>query len=369
MPSGRRYRDAMRRLLALLSPPPAGTALDAAAGWREEEWTDLLRLANRLWLGGALEERLRAHGLAAAPPPAVRDHAEGVAELTRQRAAAQTRQALRLAARLNAEGMEPVFLKGTAALLDGLHPDPAARLCSDIDLLLPAGAVPGAVAALRAQGYTHDPRGPAAERPHDKHAPRLFHPREPFGVEIHRHLADAMLRPALAADEALAAAVPLAGGGVRMRVLRPDHRVRHCALHLIGDQRAGRPVALRQLVELDALLRRHPPDWAGLAGAVARVRHGTRLEALLLLCAALLSTPLPPLCGGFAARALAEADRLGIVAVPAFARLRATGRILAGRLHPPALVRAARTVATSPSPWRTFRRCSREALAAGRRTT
>ncbi|WP_029010582.1 nucleotidyltransferase family protein [Azospirillum halopraeferens] len=351
MPSARESREAMARLLALLGPPPAPPAL-AAAG--TPEWAAVLRLADASWLSGAMAWRVRTHGLTPRLPPAVRDYVDGAAELARQRAAAQVRQARRLTAHLNAAGLVPVFLKGTAALLDDLYPDPGVRLSSDIDLLLPADQVARALEVLRAAGYGgRGPRAPIMD-PDGKHAPSLFHPAEPFAVEVHRHVLPEPLRRGLPADDALAAAVPLAGPG-EARVLSPEHRIVHCVLHMIEDHRSGRRIALRQLLELRELAARggaEEMDRHRLARRFAAAGAGDAAAAILLLAASLVAMPLPPQRFRPAARLRARLLHLELVDRPALGAVAGWLRIIAHRLRTRGPAAVAATVLADDAPLR-----------------
>ncbi len=282
------------------------------------EWRRLLRLAGACWLDVALAWRFREHGLTAALPAVVREYLEGAEELGRLRAEEQMRQAGRIIAALNEAGLRPLVLKGTAAHLTGLYP-PGARLCCDIDLLLPAGATEAAVDILRCHGYGEAAGSAAPVKPEAKHAPRLFHPDGMFGVELHRHLTQG-LRAVLPADEALAAARPLPAGGPDALVLRSDHRIIHCIGHMIEDYWRGRQLSLRQFVELRELVHQAaaPLDWPDIAARFASAR--TSFQACLLLAERLVGLVPPPLPLDPAARLGAAANRWLFAAAPRASR-------------------------------------------------
>ena len=58
---------------------------------------------------------------------------------------------------LNRRGIRPVLLKGAASLVVGTYPQTAGRFLSDLDLLVPPGAIEDCAAALEADGYRADP--------------------------------------------------------------------------------------------------------------------------------------------------------------------------------------------------------------------
>ena len=68
--------------------------------------------------------------------------------LNTERNAELLAQLTRVVTRLNAAGIEPVVLKGSAHLATGLWPTPGSRLVSDIDLLVDKGAIGTAFSAL-----------------------------------------------------------------------------------------------------------------------------------------------------------------------------------------------------------------------------
>jgi len=302
----------------------------ALAEGSEQDWWALLRIAGAFWLTGALAWRFREHGLTANLPAAVRDYADGAAELATLRALEQCRQVRRVALRLNDAGITPVVLKGTAAHLTRLYPDPGIRLCSDIDLLVPPAQLPEAVSVLRRAGYSEmetEPEGLDASRM--KHHPRLSHPEESFGVDLHQYAVDIGFRSVLNTEAILADAAILPGERNAMLLPSLDHRISHCILHLMADYRAGRHVALRQLLELRqlALHGGAAPDWPRIAGSFRQAGHRAAFEHALILAKQFVALPLPPIDLGLEARLLAVYEKtlfasgLGMSPLPGMARL------------------------------------------------
>jgi len=62
-------------------------------------------------------------------------------------------QALAIASLLNQEGISPIFLKGTAHMLDGLFQDIGERMMGDIDLLVDENDMVRAAEILNQNGY------------------------------------------------------------------------------------------------------------------------------------------------------------------------------------------------------------------------
>lgn len=97
------------------------------------------------------------------------------------------RQIDEIAAELNKENIQPVFLKGTANLLDGLYSDVGERMIGDIDFLVKEEDFFKAAEVLMRTGYLSQPRiaGPDISPPHH-HFPSLSKNEFPANVEIHR---------------------------------------------------------------------------------------------------------------------------------------------------------------------------------------
>ncbi len=244
---------------------------------------------------------------ATALPP---DHAaflEAASHLNRQRNDRIVAQAREIVQATAAVGIAPVFLKGTAALLSRLYPDPAARFVGDIDLLVPADRLEDAAAALAATGYRRLP-----DRADHAHDPlRLVRDDRPGLVELHRAPVAFALAAALSAAEVMARAVH-AAALPDARIPCPEDRAVHAIAHAMlqdhGLRRADLP--LRDALDLRFLAERHAGsiDWPTVASRLSRVPDGSDAVAFCLLAVreAFAVPALPaPVAGPFARRSLA----------------------------------------------------------------
>lgn len=198
-----------------------------------------------------------------------------------------------IVAALRAEGIDPVLLKGTALVLT-LYDQPALRSMQDIDLLVEAGRVGAAVAALERLGY----RGIASERSaafyaSHHHATPMIGMGGRVIVEIHRGLvpADSGLR--LDPAPFMERAVRTAARGGSYLVLSREDQILHACLHLsYCDRFVGR---LRDLMDVHALLELEARnlDWGRLLEAASRVEAARSLYSTLDLSRRLLGTPVP----------------------------------------------------------------------------
>lgn len=147
---------------------------------------------------------------------------------------------------LNRAGIEPVLLKGSIRLLDGLYPDHGWRMLRDLDLLVPKASLPEAKGVFQKAGYAECGSHGALHRPGgacqiDLHTELFSRPRQ--------------LR-LLAAADVLEGARHVAVGDGRVGVPSIEHQV----VHLIGHGQI-----------------RH------LGHACGRISLGNRLEAAALV--------------------------------------------------------------------------------------
>ena len=168
----------------------------------------------------------------------------------RTRNAALLVQLLGIAASLHATGVPVVVLKGGAGLIAPIFPDPADRLMTDLDILVPEGLIDAALAALKADGYGDD--GQRYERS-KKHAPALRHTAQPAVLEVHTALSVRSGNRVLPADDMIARALPTACPG--LLVASPADRLCHLVMHAQIDNEFYdvRLVVLRDMIEAEAL--------------------------------------------------------------------------------------------------------------------
>ncbi len=177
-------------------------------------------------------------------------------------------QALRLARCLNQGGIQPLFLKGTAALLGTDGAEAGFRRQVDIDLLLPADALGRGCDLLLRDGYrcVAEPGAPVpADAAEALRAGRLHHHLPPLAregyaatVEIHRApLPPGVGRPEDAADW-LGRATASSLRGARFLLPCAEHGILHTALgsHVGDGYRARSDLCPRSLCDHLALLSR-----------------------------------------------------------------------------------------------------------------
>jgi hypothetical protein len=257
------------------------------------DWDSVLRLATRHRVGPLLWQ-----ALATAPsgmvPEHVRSHLQALAG---QSTAMKLRHesALRtLLARLTADGIATVVLKGPA-LAHALYAPPALRPYHDLDLLCRPADHLRIRRSLTALGYTAPPLNSWRRlsdlrlRPNEQ---SFTNATMQIQVEVHfdlfqfglveRHL-----------DEAWCAAAEQRFGPLTMRVLAPEHQLLHVAAHAHRHRYAQ----LLWLNDLDLLVRRwrYVIDWNRVVGTARDEGIGAVLRHALDTAHVILGTPLPPL--------------------------------------------------------------------------
>ncbi len=209
-------------------------------------------------------------------PNDVKEYFAAIIAWNRERNAALENAIRDIVAALNRSGMTPLLLKGVANLLDGLYPDPAARIIRDIDILVPADVVSVASQVLAAIGYRTVELIPPPNKRWDsfnQHLPMQANEEAGIGVELHYELVRLYLVRLINAKDAMARALPRGRNGLRYLVLCPTDRVTHNIVHAqIQDSLHMKGlVDLRQIVDLALLIDEcgGAIDWREIKGRFA----------------------------------------------------------------------------------------------------
>ena len=260
-------------------------------------------------LGAAWAEGVTAlveHGLRQCEevPDAVRDAFATAARAMAMPALRREAGCRRVLARLNAEGVPVLLLKG-GALAHWLYPAPYLRECSDLDLLFAdRDQALRAAAALAALGY-ETPYQPSrfqhelSCRPADGYSPEL---------DLHWALSDwpALDRlPAFAELDAAGIALPSLGD-CGARGLGAPHALLHACVHRASNLAAGLGDRLKWLYDLHLLAAMLDRDdgWRRFLAICEQAGSCGIAAEGLDAAAALFGTPVPP-----SASAALAADR------------------------------------------------------------
>ncbi|MCX6224289.1 MAG: nucleotidyltransferase family protein [Bacteroidia bacterium] len=152
------------------------------------EWERIVWVSTGQFVFPALYLQLKQAALLPELPPDLVEYMEEFAAMNRDRNRQIIDQALEIADLLNKHEISPVFLKGTAHLLDNLYEDIAGRMVGDIDFLVDGKDMVRAAEILIATGYeplaTYNPKNLIIT----KHYPRLKNDNRTVAVEVHRQI-------------------------------------------------------------------------------------------------------------------------------------------------------------------------------------
>ena len=151
----------------------------------EEVFLKFIQLSSNHLVLPAVFRRLKSKGFSDYLPVELAEHLNEILQLNIKRNEEILQQIDEINLQLNSAGIVPVYMKGTANLLDGLYSDPAERMIGDIDFLVQdKDFLPTAEIVLKL-GYKTD-----IEIYDDiktlKDYPRLYRDDVPADIEIHR---------------------------------------------------------------------------------------------------------------------------------------------------------------------------------------
>jgi hypothetical protein len=284
--------------MSSVRPDPVVVALRDPAtlvGSSLPQWDALVRQARRTNLLPRVALALDELGLLPQVPPAPRAHLEAARTLARAQADAVRREVAYIDRALAASGISIVLLKGAAYLIAGLSAA-RGRLFSDIDILVPRGALASVEAALMLHGWATGKTTAYDQRYYRRwmhELPPLRHISRQTWLDVHHAILPITARLKPDSAKLLAASRPVAGEP-RLRVLAPVDMVLHSATHLFCNEDVGN--SLRDLVDLDSLLRQFTSEgdfWPRLTLRAGELDLTRPLYYALRYAVRILGTPVP----------------------------------------------------------------------------
>jgi hypothetical protein len=210
----------------------------------------------------AVYKKLKDNKLLELFPSDFAAHLNEIYEMNRTRNEGIIRQAEDIAVLFHRNNFTPVFLKGTAFLLDKLYTDPGERLASDIDLLVSENDYLKAAEILMNSGYENHFRF-FSDVKMLKHYPRLFRKDVPADVEIHRLPVNTEYAKVFSSELIFRHKKSIPG---KTHCYVPDdtHKIVHNFIHsqLSNSGYRYRHISLRDLYDLFLLSKRAKPETA-----------------------------------------------------------------------------------------------------------
>lgn len=152
------------------------------------DWKQVVYQSSSQFVLPALYLNLKRNDLLSDLPEDLIEHFDEITRLNRERNESILQQLKAITKLLNENGIKPVFLKGTAHLLDGLYEDIGERMIGDIDLLLEEKQALRAFKILTENGYHKLFDYAKSNFGSHRHLTRLIHKNDIAAVEIHRHM-------------------------------------------------------------------------------------------------------------------------------------------------------------------------------------
>ena len=285
-------RHATRRLLLDVLRQP-----DKAAGLDGAQWDLLLRQAQAASLQAHLGLHLAEAGLSDQLPNNAQPALMLASRQALQLQASTRREIAHVRRALHATGVRHALLKGGAYLAIGA-PAARGRLTDDLDILVPRSRLNLVESALMIHGWT-SPRLDAHEQRYYRRwrhqTPPLLHRQRGTRLTVHHSLVGGSARLRMNTPALFDSWESQGSGEHGAHVLSPVDLLLHSACDLF--HRGDFSQALRDLVDLDSLLRHFGAGSPGFWPALVSRSHVLRLQRPLFYalryCQHLLDTPVP----------------------------------------------------------------------------
>jgi hypothetical protein len=262
---------------------------------RMSEWDLLIRQARRAEVLARLQVRLDGCGLLDRVPVLARRHLDSARRVAEKHASVVRWEIERLREALKDTGVPIILLKGAAYVAAGLPPA-AGRVFSDLDIMVPKGALDRVEQRLMIHGWISDTRDSYGQRYYRRwmhEIPPLRHRKRNTVLDVHHNILPETSRYRVDASLIHSAATPI-GVDPELRILAPADMVLHSAAHLFGNGEFDR--ALRDLADLDDLLRHFGGDssfWPALAARACELGLERPLAYALRESRRLFGTEIP----------------------------------------------------------------------------
>ncbi len=198
----------------------------------------------------------------------------------------------RLLTLLGEAGIHVVPLKGVA-LAKSLYGDVAARVCIDIDLLVPPASVNQTIALLLASGYRAEPNDPYLSKLALRHGRHFSVVREGRGISFLLELHWILVRHSSKNDEAVrdlwAEACPQTFFEAPVFSLSPEWEFLYLSIHAVDHEWRS----LKWLIDIHEIVLASPIDWPRVVKKAEQFELSLPVRQTLAVSSVLLGMPLP----------------------------------------------------------------------------
>jgi len=230
------------------------------------DWARVIRIADRHYILPLLFQRLKEKRLVTELLPDSAGLLQNVFELNLTRNRLHIRQVMEIARCLNAVNIEPLLLKGAAALFSALYPSEGSRMMNDLDMLVPESALSICIDVLMRSGYRFMEGVNLPEDHH--HALPLVHPDFKTRVELHSSPVEAQYHALLSAREMWDKSERVYRDGVGLRIPHPHSFVIHNIVHhqLSDKGYVKNRISLKQMLDHVMVQKKHyeKVDWCDM---------------------------------------------------------------------------------------------------------
>ncbi|MGA9813198.1 MAG: nucleotidyltransferase family protein [Terriglobales bacterium] len=192
-------------------------------------------------------------------------------------------------------GIPVIPLKGVPLALS-LFGDPAARVCGDIDILVPPADVTRAIDLILASGYRAEIDHPYFSKLALRHGRHFSVVREARGIsfvlEVHWILVQHSSKNTAAVRDLWAEARPQTCFAVPASSLSPEWEFLYLCLHAADHDWQ----VLKWLVDIHQIVLAGTVDWRKAMDKAERLELGSVIRQTLAVCSLLLGTALPAEC-------------------------------------------------------------------------
>ena len=259
------------------------------------DWQDVIGIADRHFVLPLLFKRLQKKGLLAILPQDIKIFLDAVYNLNSDRSQSLIRQVYEIGSLFNSIKKEPILLKGAGMIFSKIYEDPALRMMTDIDLLVPSDRMKDCVQIMIKAGYDLMKGTLLPENYH--HYMPLVHKKYTARVELHQTPVETLYASLLNAYEMWSQSYRFRSRGVQMRIPSIQHFILHNIIHhqLSRDEHQKRKVLLYQMYDMVMLRNKFGSsiNWKEIDDRFAKMGYRNSLLSYLVTSGRLFQLPIP----------------------------------------------------------------------------